>query len=91
MRRRQYDVPGGGNSTGTEKFALALRARVHMCVPYAIRFEWDERKRAINLEDYGVDFKDAALISEGIVLEAEDQRGDHGERRYRALGRIEDD
>ena len=56
-----------------------------------MRFEWDEAKRLSNLEDHGVDFKDAALIFEGIVLEAEDTRSDYGERRFRALGRVGED
>ncbi len=53
--------------------------------------EWDESKRRRNLDAHGVDFKDAALIFEGIVLEAEDNRGDYGEPRFRALGRVGDD
>lgn len=54
-------------------------------------FEWDESKRISNFEDHGVDFKDATLIFEGPVLEAEDKRNDYGEPRYRALGRVGDD
>jgi uncharacterized DUF497 family protein len=34
-----------------------------------MRFEWDESKRDGNLEDHGVDFKDAALIFESVFLE----------------------
>jgi hypothetical protein len=56
-----------------------------------MRFEWDERKRLTNLEDHGVDFKDAALIFQGIVLEAEDKRSDYHEPRFRALGRVGED
>jgi uncharacterized DUF497 family protein len=48
------------------------------------------RKEAANhLEDHGVDFQDAALIFEIAVLEAEDIRTDYGERRYRALGKVD--
>jgi uncharacterized protein len=64
---------------------------VHICVPCVMRFEWDEAKRRSNLRDHGVDFKDAALIFGGIVLEAEDTRSDYGEQRFRALGRVGDD
>jgi uncharacterized protein len=53
--------------------------------------EWDSDKRERNIEDRGVDFADAALIFEGIVLEARDERNAYGEVRYRALGRIGDD
>jgi hypothetical protein len=56
-----------------------------------MRFEWDERKRVGNLENHGVDFKDAALIFDGIVFEAEDKRSDYGERRFRAPGHVGDD
>jgi uncharacterized protein len=56
-----------------------------------MRFEWDESKRDGNLEDHGVDFKDAALIFESVFLEAEDERSDYGEPRFRALGRAGDD
>jgi uncharacterized DUF497 family protein len=53
-------------------------------------FEWDEPKRLSNLETHDVDFKDAALIFEGAVLEAEDKRSDYGEPRFRALRRVGD-
>lgn len=53
--------------------------------------ERDEPKRQSNLEDHGVDFMDAALIFEGVFLEAEDKRSDYGELRLRALGRVGDD
>jgi uncharacterized DUF497 family protein len=33
-------------------------------------------KRPSNLKDHGVDFKDAALIFDGVFLEAEDKRND---------------
>jgi uncharacterized DUF497 family protein len=53
--------------------------------------EWDERKRRRNLEDHGVDFRDAALIFLEPVLEAVDDRNDYGETRIRALGHVDDD
>lgn len=53
--------------------------------------EWDERKRRRNLEDHGVDFRDAALIFLEPVLEAVDDRNDYGETRIRALGHVVDD
>jgi uncharacterized DUF497 family protein len=45
-------------------------------------FEWDETKRRQNLARRGVDFRDAALIFEGPVLEAIDRRRNYGETRY---------
>ncbi|MCC6468815.1 MAG: BrnT family toxin [Alphaproteobacteria bacterium] len=49
-------------------------------------FEWDERKRASNLAKHGIDFKDAATIFGGVVIEAEDDRHEYGERRIGAFG-----
>jgi uncharacterized DUF497 family protein len=54
-------------------------------------FEWDEAKRLSNIEERGVDFRDAALIFEGIVIAREDKREDYGEQRFRALGRVDDE
>ena len=51
--------------------------------------EWDEKKRHRNIIDHGVDFKDAALIFESPVIEAEDTRAEYGETRYRALGQVD--
>ena len=58
-----------------------------------MRFEvdWDEPKRLSNIEERGVDFRDAALIFEGPVLCKEDTREDYGEQRFRALGRVDDE
>ncbi|MBN8908042.1 MAG: BrnT family toxin [Rhodospirillales bacterium] len=53
--------------------------------------EWDERKRLSNLDDHGVDFRDAALVFESAFLEAEDRRTDYGEPRFRALGHVGDE
>ena len=54
-------------------------------------FEWDEAKRRSNIEERGVDFRDAALIFEGTVIAREDTREDYGEQRFRALGRVDDE
>lgn len=54
-------------------------------------FEWDEEKRAVNLQDHGVDFEDAALIFDSPVIEADDTRVDYGEPRFRAVGQVDGD
>ena len=54
-------------------------------------FEWDEAKRLSNIEERGVDFRDAALIFGGTVIAKEDTREDYGEQRFRALGRVDDE
>ncbi len=56
-----------------------------------MKFEWDEGKRLQNLDQHGVDFKDAALIFLRPVIEAEDSRTDYQERRFRALGEVDGD
>jgi uncharacterized DUF497 family protein len=43
----------------------------------------NENKRQHNLEHHGVDFRLAALIFQDRVVEAEDERDDYGETRYR--------
>jgi hypothetical protein len=53
-------------------------------------FEWDEDKRQRNIQEHGVDFRLAALIFKNPVIEAEDERDDYGEVRYRALGHVGD-
>ena len=53
-------------------------------------FEWDEAKRLKNIADHGVDFRLAARIFRGPVVEAEDRRTAYGERRIRALGMVAD-
>lgn len=54
-------------------------------------FEWDEEKRRRNLVERGVDFRVAALIFRGPVIESDDTRRDYGERRIRALGHAGDE
>ena len=56
-----------------------------------IGFEWDEAKRLRNIEDHGVDFREAARIFANPVIESEDDRSDHAEARIRALGHVGED
>lgn len=51
-------------------------------------FEWDEAKRLANLAEHGVDFRAVTAIFDGPVIQAEDDREDYGEVRFRALGEI---
>ena len=53
--------------------------------------EWDEDKRLANLAERNVDFRRASLIFRNPVLEAEDTREDYGEKRFRALGHVDDE
>lgn len=52
-------------------------------------FEWDEAKAAGNRQKHGVSFVDAAKIFLSPHLVAEDRRFNYGEKRYRAIGRVE--
>jgi uncharacterized protein len=56
-----------------------------------LEFEWDEEKRISNIEERGVDFIDAALIFEGPVITQEDRRENYGEKRFRSLGKVDDE
>jgi len=40
------------------------------------------------LRDRGMDFLDASLLFEGLVVTFEDQRFDYGETRYQSFGHI---
>jgi uncharacterized DUF497 family protein len=53
-----------------------------------MRFEWDKTRKRGNVEDHGVDFKDADVIFEGAFPEATDRRG---EPRFQALVPVNDD
>jgi uncharacterized protein len=54
-----------------------------------MEFDWDERKRAQNLEKHGVDFADVALFAWETARVLIDDRRDYGEVRYRAVGLYE--
>jgi hypothetical protein len=54
-------------------------------------YEWDERKRAVNLTKHGIDFARACRIwdENGQVLVVEDARHDYRERRFHAFGVVD--
>ena len=53
-----------------------------------MRFEWDERKRLLNLEKHGLDFIDVAVVFEAPHIRAPSTyRGE--ERRFLAIGTFE--
>ena len=54
-----------------------------------MEFEWDEAKQESNYKKHGVDFLEAALIFEGVILTKEDTRKDYGEARYISLGMVD--
>ena len=57
-----------------------------MYLQYAVRFEWDEKKRRANLAKHGIDFLEAAEMFQGPMLVAVDNRVDYGEDRLIGVG-----
>ncbi len=49
-------------------------------------FEWDEDKRAENIDKHDLDFADAWQIFDAPVLVDIDNRGDYGETRFFGIG-----
>jgi len=54
-------------------------------------FEWDAGKNDLNFAKHGVDFELAALIFDGPVVEALDDRRDYGEQRWIGYGMVDAD
>ena len=51
-----------------------------------MRFNWDERKRRLNLRVHGLDFRDAPAVFDGPTFTMEDDRFDYSEQRFLTLG-----
>ena len=51
-----------------------------------MRFEWDEKKRLINIRKHGIDFADVPAIFELDTVTVIDDRVDYSETRYQTLG-----
>lgn len=54
-----------------------------------MHYEWDENKRVANRAKHGVDFDDAERFDWLSAVEARDDRSQHGEARFVALGFID--
>ncbi len=52
------------------------------------KFEWDPRKRALNLRKHGVAFEDAIELFERPYLEGPDHRQDYGESRSQVIALV---
>ena len=50
--------------------------------------EWDEDKRAANLDKHGMDFASAQAFDWGAAVTAEDDRHPYGEPRFVSIGFI---
>jgi uncharacterized DUF497 family protein len=51
-----------------------------------MQFEWDERKRRVNLKIHKLDFRDAPEVFNGPTVTYEDDRFRYGEQRFVSLG-----
>lgn len=56
-----------------------------------MEFEWDEQKRQDTIKKHKVDMLYAALIFEGAVFTAVDDRQDYGETRNISVGEVDGD
>ncbi len=52
----------------------------------AMKVEWDETKRKLNIKKHGIDFIDTPIIFAGYTLTIEDDRYDYGEERFVTFG-----
>ena len=51
-----------------------------------MRFEWDDNKNKLNINNHGLDFADAWMIFEELMLVDIDNREDYGEERFVGIG-----
>jgi hypothetical protein len=49
-------------------------------------YEWDEKKRLVNVKKHGIDFIDIPEAFEGDVVIIPDERFDYGETRFILIG-----
>jgi uncharacterized protein len=54
-----------------------------------VRYEWDEAKRAANLAEHGVDFRDIARFDWAAASAGPDLRRPYGEKRMLAFGPLD--
>lgn len=54
-----------------------------------MKFEWNKGKNKSNIQKHGLDFNDASLFFESPYLCHEDTRTDYKEKRFIAVGTIE--
>ena len=51
-----------------------------------LHFEWDENKNAENSRKHGLNFNDARLLFDALMLVDIDNREDYGETRFIGIG-----
>ena len=55
----------------------------------SINFEWDEQKNIINQQKHGVSFEVAARVFHDPLCLRRQDRYEHGEERWQALGEVD--
>ena len=54
-----------------------------MCIyNWHMQFTWDESKCALNLKSHGLDFVDASIVFEGLILTFVDDRFHYSETAF---------
>jgi hypothetical protein len=54
-------------------------------------FEWDEGKRRRNIRKHGIDFFRVKAVWAGDVFEYSSAQDHHGEERFLAIGKLDDE
>jgi uncharacterized DUF497 family protein len=54
-----------------------------------MEIKYDAEKRAVTLEERGLDFKDAVNVFAGTTVDIEDDRKDYGEVRWLTFGLLD--
>ena len=54
-----------------------------------MRFTWSEAKRALNIQQHGLDFVDAQRVFDGPTFTYEDDRFAYSEQRFVSLGLLD--
>ena len=49
-------------------------------------FEWNEKKRKLNIKKHGIDFINSPVIFDNYTLTIEDNRFEYGEERFITFG-----
>ena len=54
-----------------------------------MRYTWNEAKRALNIQQHGLDFVDAQRVFDGPTFTYDDDRFDYSEQRFVSLGLLD--
>ena len=89
IRRLSFPPPADGEIPYTQRYSQEIFFLDVLTIcnyNNAMKFEWDETKRKLNIKKHGIDFIDAPIIFSGYTLTIEDDRYDYGEDRFVTFG-----